>query len=749
MQCRALRARGIRCCDALVVWRDLRASASLRDASKGSVARVVRRVACGFVASVVFAFAFLSVGVVGLSGKVGGSGGGFDASGLRLHRGRVGASIGKVYGVVPVRGEYGLGAVLAVGAGCEVRLLKVDSRGDLRFVRLLAAADPAMASCGLSFTAVARLSGVGRDLVLESPGPGDCEVMPTVLVRPGRADGSFGPAEVAQSRASDMSEAAGDLAVVPSAAPGGRDLLAIPEVPCGSGPGGSGPVPVGSSRIGGIRLVSAGPSGALEDVGRLLPGTAVFAVQTVPVPGRSPELVEAPVDGLNVLQRRAGEWSVVEHIRGDLPIDGEITVAGRPALLVENLMGGHELILRMRADGTFAPAAPTSVSVLLLTAKIDMNQDGRKDAVFPAKVSGPGTGVQIALQRRNGTFGPAVYYPLAGPRPGIVAALSAGRPVLITMPYQGDFYSGVPRAVTLSVFTETGPAARARASSPERSLPVIARDPAALVRIDCSHGVSACLGRAVLLARGRAIGSVQLAIAAGKRAVVRIPARNARSGEQLTLALGSTAGNSRSPVTLVPATGSQRRFACRLNGTTKVAADSVARVFDRPAVSTDRELFGCMYSNGSWIDLGGLLAEIDQVGSDVGRLPVALAGHMVAGESVQSGDGNSVVTEITAYDLARRRTLFLMEDDDRFYRPNGEDITSIAVNPRGDVAWIVPEPCNAIDPYCTSRIAAVWLTHRNHPRLLDRSETIDLTSIHWNGQTFTWRDNGRRRTARP
>lgn len=154
---------------------------------------------------------------------------------------------------------------------------------------------------------------------------------------------------------------------------------------------------------------------------------------------------------------------------------------------------------------------------------------------------------------------------------------------------------------------------------------------------------------------------------------MRIPARRARSGEQLTLALRSTAGNSESPVTLASATRSERRLACRLNGTTKVAADSVARVFDGPVVPTDRELFGCMYSNGSWIDLGGLYAEIDQIGAGVDRVPVALAGHMVAGESVQSGDAYSVITEITAYDLASRRTLFLMDDDNQFFTPNGED----------------------------------------------------------------------------
>lgn len=303
------------------------------------MAQVIRRVACGFVASVAFAFAFLLLGAGGLSAKVGRSGGGFGASGLRLPlpRGRVGASVGKVYGVLPVGSEYGRGAVLAVGAGCQARLLRVDARGDLRFVRLLAAVDPAMPSCGLSFASVTRLTGIDRDLVLESPAPsGDCEVMPTVLARPGRANGSFGPGEVVQSRASDASEAAGRPAMIPAAAPGGRDL-----------------------RPGGV-LPACGSASCFRD-------------------------------------------------------------------------GAFR-----RSPGADHDALP------------------------------------------------------------------------------GDFYSGGPRAVTLSVFTEIGPAARARASSPDRRLPLTMPDPAVLARIDCSHGVSACLGGAVLRDRGRPIGRTQFAIAAGK-----------------------------------------------------------------------------------------------------------------------------------------------------------------------------------------------------------------------------------------
>jgi hypothetical protein len=119
-----------------------------------------------------------------------------------------------------------------------------------------------------------------------------------------------------------------------------------------------------------------------------------------------------------------------------------------------------------------------------------------------------------------------------------------------------------------------------------------------------------------------------------------------------------------------------------------------------------------------------------------------MAGTVVAYE-YGDPDGNSITYEVQAYDLRRRRLLRNVVDDDfpandpyDPYAGSVENLGSIAVDARGDLAWIVCE-----DFECArGGQSAVYLVDRSGRQLLERNTGIDQRSLRRTATGFSWRD---------
>jgi hypothetical protein len=653
-----------------------------------------------------------------------------------VQQGRVNEVVDDIQ-TIPWRWESGrVRAFLTITDTCAVRIIYLDSDGRLRLGRLVADGSTISETCGDAHAVVADLNSDGRgDLVL-APGPsgsqfgayengglsmeladghGSLSAPQTII--PARADE---PEVVTDVAAGDFTgHRHTDLAVAEST------LTTFDR-------------PIRPDGHGGILVLANDGHAHFFPPHRYLAGHDFVSVVAVATPSGGTELAADSTDreGLVILRREGHRLRVVQRfpsVRAGWITAAILKRGDRPSLLVSSSTNGRTVLLRATSSGTFTRPTPLDpqeeVYLRNALAVTDLNHDGRADIVAVGQGPDGGAELKVSLQRSDGTFAPAVPYPVQrASAPAVPSTYPLGTPRVL---YQ-DFYALRDMAVT-----GVAPRAEPRVLGP--SAPLIAPDHAAYLSVGCSAGVSRCEGSLSLTTGGRRAGSAPFILAAGTVGSIRVVLDHPHRPGQYTAVLMTDSGTRSRPLRLTSPTREDRRRACNTTGSGTLASDTEGRFFIGPLFSQDSNVTaqGCLFDRGTWVNV----ADTDPVS------PAAMAGTVVAYEYGDPGDGESITYEVQAYDLRRRRLLRNVVDDDlptnnpynpyEPYDPSVETLGSIAVNARGDLAWIVCEDDHGCGHGGRS---AVFLVDRSGRQLLERNTGIDQRSLRRTATGFSWRD---------
>jgi hypothetical protein len=656
-----------------------------------------------------------------------------DGLGVRfVQQGRVKEVVDDVQ-TIPWRWESGgVRAFLTITNNCAVRIVYLNSDGRLRLGVRVADGSDISDTCDYAHAVVADLNSDRRgDLVL-APGPSSSEF------------GAYENGGLSMQLADGHGSLSAPQTIIPARA---DELEVVTDVAAGDFTGhGHTDLAVSESTLttydrpirpdghGGILVLANDGNAHFSPPHRYLAGHDFVSVVAVATPSGGTELAADSTDreGLVILRREGRRLRVVQRFASVRA--GWITAAilkrgDRPSLLVSSSTNGRTVLLRATSSGNFTRPTPLDLQEVFLRnalAVTDLNHDGRADIVAVGQGPDGSAELEVSLQRSDGTFAPAVPYPVQrASAPAAPATYPAQTPRVL---YQ-DFYALRDMAVI-------GVAPRAEPRVLGRSAPLIAPDHAAYLSVGCSAGVSRCEGSLSLTTGGRRAGYAPFILTAGTVGSIRVVLDHRHRAGQYTAVLTTDSGSRSRSLRLTSPTREDRRQACNTTGSGTLASDTEGRFFIGPLFSQESNLDaqGCLFDRGTWVDV---------TDTDPGS-PAAMAGTVVAYEYGDPGDGDSISYEVQAYDLRRRRLLRNVVDDDlpsnNPYDPydgSVETLGSIAVDAHGDVAWIVCE-----DDFGCGRggQSAVYLVDRSGRQLLERNTGIDQRSLRRTATGFSWRD---------
>jgi hypothetical protein len=630
---------------------------------------------------------------------------------------------------LPWRWESGgARAFLTLTDTCAVRIVHLDSDGRLRLGRLVADGSNISGTCGDAHAVVADLnSDGGGDLVL-APGPSGSQFGAYenggLSMQLADGYGSLSAPQTILPARADEPEVVTDVAAGDFTGHGHTDL-AVAESTLTTFDR-----PIRPDGHGGILVLANDGHAHFSPPHRYLAGHDFASVAAVATPSGGTELAADSTDheGLVILRREGHRLRVVQRfpsVRAGWITAATLNRGDRPSLLVSSSTNGDTVLLRATSSGTFTRPMPLDlqeeVYLRNALAVTDLNHDGRADIVAVGQGPDGGAELEVSLQRSDGTFAPAVPYPVRrASAPTAPSTYPARTPRVL---YQ-DFYALRDMAVT-------GLAPRAEPRVLGASAPLIAPDRAAYLSVGCSAGVSRCEGSLSLTTRGRRAGYAPFILAAGTVGSVRVVLDHRHRAGRYTAVLTTDNGTRSRALRLTSPTREDRRRACNTTGSGTLASDTEGRFFIGPLFSQDSnfDAQGCLFHRGAWVAVTDT-----ETGS-----PAAMAGTVVAYEHGEPGDGDSITYEVQAYDLRRRRLLRNEVDDDLpTYPYNGgvEEVGSVAVDARGDLAWIVCE-----DSECArGGQSAVYLVDRSGRHLLERNTGVDQRSLRRTATGFSWRD---------